>query len=214
MGSPGGKDPEPDGYAPMASTQTSAGPIARSSPLNTSPGDRRTRIRFLFAHPAHMVATGLGSGLLRPAPGTWGTMFGWATYAAMAHIKALLPAAFNWGGAAFFAIAVALAAGLWSAGPTGRALGQTDASEIVIDEVVAFWLVLAMLPEGAGWRLQLIAFALFRAFDIVKPAPIRQIDRRWRNPFGVMADDLVAAFYTLLAIAIGVRVQAWINGTS
>jgi phosphatidylglycerophosphatase A len=54
--------------------------------------------------------------------------------------------------------------------------------------------------------MQVIAFVLFRLFDIFKPPPIRYLDRRFKNGFGVMLDDLVAALFTLLAIAIGVRI--------
>jgi len=63
-----------------------------------------------------------------------------------------------------------------------------------------------MLPAGSSLPMQLAAFVLFRFFDIVKPPPIRQLDQRIKNGFGVMLDDLVAAFYTLLVIALVLRV--------
>jgi len=158
-------------------------------------------LRFLLSHPANWVALGLGSGLLRPGPGTWGTALAWAIFAALAP-----------GGAqdlatALLIVAVALIIGAWAAEHTAAMLGETDPSTIVVDEMVAFWLVLILLPAGEHTlRLQAIAFVLFRFFDIAKPPPIRLIDRRWKNAVGVMADDLVAAFYTLLVIAIGMRV--------
>jgi phosphatidylglycerophosphatase A len=87
-------------------------------------------------------------------------------------------------------------------------LGEADPSTIVVDEMVAFWLVLVILPTGPHWfALQVVAFVLFRFFDIVKPPPISSIDRRWKNAFGVMADDLVAAFYTLVVIALLMRLS-------
>lgn len=158
-------------------------------------------LRFLLSHPAKWIALGLGSGLLRPGPGTWGTALAWAIFAVLAP-----------GGAADLAtalvvIAVALIVGAWAAEHTAAMLGETDPSTIVIDEMVAFWLVLVMLPAGEHvFRLQAVAFVLFRFFDITKPPPIRLIDRRWKNAVGLMADDLVAALYTLLVIAVVVRI--------
>jgi len=93
---------------------------------------------------------------------------------------------------------------------TGRRMGVADSGHIVIDEIVAFWIVLLLLPGDAahgGWLL-VAAFLLFRFFDIVKPPPIRNLDRRLKNGIGVMADDLVAAFYTLLVLALGLRLFA------
>ena len=75
------------------------------------------------------------------------------------------------------------------------------------DEIVAFWAVLLMLPERAPGWMAAAAFLLFRLFDIAKPAPIKRIDARIKNGFGVMIDDAVAAFYTLLVIAVYWRIS-------
>ena len=88
---------------------------------------------------------------------------------------------------------------MWACGKTGRALGVADDGAMVWDEIVAFMLVLVFTP--ALWQWQAGAFALFRLFDIVKPPPIRYFDRRLKNGFGVMFDDVLAAFYTLLVLA-------------
>jgi phosphatidylglycerophosphatase A len=95
-----------------------------------------------------------------------------------------------------------LALGAIAAQRTGARLGIVDSGHIVIDEIVAFWLVLWLLPERAPVWLAAVAFLLFRVFDIAKPAPIRRLDARIKNGVGVMLDDLLAAFYTLLLIAI------------
>jgi phosphatidylglycerophosphatase A len=87
---------------------------------------------------------------------------------------------------------------------TGRRLGVADHPAMVVDEMVAFMLVLAILPRELDW--QAAAFLLFRAFDIVKPAPIRWFERRFHGGFGVMFDDLLAAGYTLLVLAVLKRV--------
>jgi len=156
-------------------------------------------LRFMLASPWHLLALGVGSGLPRAAPGTWGTLFAWLLFLTLD----------NWLDAKLWALLVPamLAIGAHAAQVTGEKLGSADSGHIVIDEIVAFWIVLLLLPGEAarGGALLVAAFALFRFFDIVKPPPIRALDARLKNGIGVMADDLVAAFYTLLALAIGIR---------
>ncbi|MDQ6917238.1 MAG: phosphatidylglycerophosphatase A [Pseudomonadota bacterium] len=153
---------------------------------------------FLLAHPAHFVALGFGAGLSPVAPGTVGTLVA-LPLAALLHATA---------GDAGYLIAVGFtfAIGVWAADRTGRALGAADHGAIVWDEVVAFLLVLFFV--GTDPVRQAIAFLLFRLFDIVKPPPANLIDREWHNGFGVMADDIVAAFYTVVVIALWQRVSA------
>ncbi len=158
--------------------------------------------RFLLAHPAHLIALGFGSGLARAAPGTFGTAWAWLAYLAMQLW--LEPAAIG------LVILVSLPLGWWACTVTARHLGVLDPSNIVWDEVVAFWIVLWLLMP-AGWLAQLIAFLLFRFFDAVKPGPVGWADRLyhgfgWRGGFGILLDDLVAAFCTLLVIALW---RAW-----
>jgi phosphatidylglycerophosphatase A len=102
--------------------------------------------------------------------------------------------------------AITFAVGVWAADRTGRALGVADHGAIVWDEVVAFLLVLFFV--GTDPVRQAFAFLLFRLFDIVKPPPANIIDREWHNGFGVMADDIVAAFYTVVVLALWQRVSA------
>ena len=155
---------------------------------------------FLRSHPAHLIALGFGSGLLRPGPGTWGTAAGWLAFAVLARL--LEPSAAVQG----LIGAVGLVVGTWAAARAGAALGRPDAGEIVIDEIVAFWWVLLLLPAtDRPWVLQAVAFVLFRLFDILKPAPIGWIERRWPGAVGVMADDLMAGAYALLVIELWMR---------
>jgi phosphatidylglycerophosphatase A len=147
--------------------------------------------RFLIAHPAHFIALGFGSGLAPWAPGTFGTLAAlplfWLLQGAGLGLPALLAV-----------IAAAFALGIWSCAVAGKSLGVSDHGGIVWDEIVAMWLVLAFTP--AHWLWWLIAFGLFRFFDILKPWPIRFFDVRLKNGFGVMFDDLLAALYALLLI--------------
>jgi phosphatidylglycerophosphatase A len=145
----------------------------------------------ILRHPAHFVAFGFGSGLAPFAPGTFGTLLGWALGA---FLGAVLSAP------AFLALIASLfLLGIWACGVTGRHLGAHDHGGMVWDEVVAFMLVLALVPNELAW--QLAAFVFFRFFDIVKPPPIRSLERRWKGGFGVMVDDVLAAGYTLLVLA-------------
>lgn len=159
---------------------------------------RRPTPSFLLAHPAHLLALGFGSGLAPIAPGTWGTLWAWLVFAVLQH----------WLTAAQLGvlIAVALPVGWWACTATARDLRVADPSAIVWDEVVAFWLVLWLIAP-AGWFAQLVAFALFRFFDAAKPGPVAWADSHfkgggWRGGFGILVDDLVAAFCTLLVIAL------------
>jgi phosphatidylglycerophosphatase A len=154
----------------------------------------RPRPAFVFSHPAHAVAFGFGAGLMPFAPGTAGTALGWALGWALGalHPGFLLGAAL-----VFFAI------GIWACEVTGRHLGIADHGAMVCDETVAFMLILAIVPRELAW--QAAAFVAFRFFDIVKPPPIRHLERRYGGGFGVMLDDLVAAAFTLLGLAAAKR---------
>ena len=147
---------------------------------------------WMVRSPARAIAFGFGSGLIRPAPGTWGTLAGWGAF-----ILLLEPLSLP---LRLLAVVVAFALGIWACDQTGRDLGVADHGGMVWDEVAAIWLVLSLVP--AGWMAQGAAFLLFRLFDIVKPPPIRQFDARLKNGFGVMLDDLLAALYVLLLFAL------------
>lgn len=146
--------------------------------------------RFLLSHPAHLLAFGFGSGLARFAPGTFGTLVAYPIYWYLA--PRLSDNKF------MLFLVLAFFTGVWACGHTGKKLGVIDYGGIVWDEIVAMWLLLAFTPvTWIGW---LAAFGLFRFFDILKPWPIRWFDVRLKNGFGVMFDDLLAAFYALLVI--------------
>lgn len=158
----------------------------------------RPTAKFVFDHPAHLLALGFGTGIAPIAPGTVGTLLGFPLYWLLA----------KWF-TAFEMLAVTLGlflAGIWACGKTGRDLGIADHSSMNWDEIVAIILVLAIAPPGIGW--QVFAFFAFRFFDIVKPPPIRHLDRTLKGGFGVMFDDIVAAFYTLIAMAIAKHLLA------
>lgn len=164
---------------------------------------RRPSLRFMLGHPARWLALGLGSGLVRWAPGTVGTLWAWAAFV-------LLNRWLDDRGWALLLLA-SLGLGWWACTRTARELAVADPGAIVWDEVLAFWLVL-WLVMPTGLLGQAVAFALFRFFDAVKPGPVRWADQRyklrsgeaigWRQGWGILFDDLVAALCTLLVIAL------------
>jgi phosphatidylglycerophosphatase A len=152
---------------------------------------------------ARVVATLFGAGLLRPAPGTWGTL-------------AALPLAWitMQGGAVLFTVLTAalMPLGLWATREVMMATGDDDPSEVVIDEALGMWISLLPVAWGAAaagvpvmalWPGWVAAFVLFRAFDIWKPGPVGWMDRR-HDAIGVMSDDAVAGAMA----AVGVLVLA------
>ena len=149
----------------------------------------------MWRQPAPIIALGAGAGLAPAAPGTVGTLLAFPLY--------WLLAAMSTSTMALAVLGAAFVLGVWACGATGRALGVADHGAMVWDEIVAFAVVLVFTPPR--WQWQLGAFLLFRFFDIVKPPPIRYFDRRLKNGFGVMFDDLLAAGYTLLVLAVGQR---------
>lgn len=148
--------------------------------------------RFLRAHPAHLVALGFGTGLGRPAPGTWGTLGAWLSYVVLSEWISTR----GW----LLLLSIGFVVGIWACQRTGRSLGRPDHGAMVWDEIIAFWLVLVFVPNDLP--TQAFAFLIFRLFDIFKPTPIRDWEKRFKNGFGVMLDDLIAAFYTLLVFAL------------
>lgn len=136
-----------------------------------------------------LLAQGFGSGLSPIAPGTVGSLWAWLVFQPLESLHALL----GFGpleGAAFLVLTGLV--GVWACGHAAVALGREDPGSIVWDEVVAVWLVLAMLPstgrpEGweapffGGWLdafwLEALAVGLFRLFDIVKPPPVSWADQ-------------------------------------
>lgn len=164
---------------------------------------RRADARFLLRHPAHWIALGFGSGLSPWAPGTIGTLWAWVAFLVLD--RWLDDAGWAW------VLLVGVGIGVWACTQTARHLAIEDPSSIVWDEVLAFWAVLWMVSptDFAG---QLAAFALFRFFDAVKPGPVGWADRRfkrrpgeaigWRQGWGILFDDAIAALCTLLVIAV------------
>jgi len=173
-------------------TPPPAAPAAAAAPL-------RATARFMRTHPAHWIALGFGSGLSPVAPGTAGTLWAWLAWLVLSR----------WLDTAALGMVLAASAvvGWWACTVTARHLNDLDPSNIVWDEVVAFWLVLWLVMPAGFWT-QLVAFVLFRVFDAVKRGPVGWADRR-KGASGVMLDDIIAG-----ALAAGLLLMArWLGVT-
>lgn len=149
--------------------------------LATTPGDRL----------AAALATWFGVGLIRPAPGTWGSL------AALLLAWPVMAFADVWWLAAAAVAVTGL--GIWAAGRHEATMGHPDPGRVVIDEVAGMWITL--LPAMPNWHHFVVGFIAFRIIDIVKPWPASWCDRRLKGGFGIMADDVMAGIYGALCVA-------------
>jgi len=150
----------------------------------------------VWRNPVHFAAFGFGSGAAPVAPGTFGT-------AAAVVVFLMLPAMSPWLYGAF--VVLSFGVGVWLCGTTARDIGVEDHGGIVWDEFVGYWITMFMAPEG--WLWVVLGFLLFRLFDIVKPWPIRWLDRNVAGGFGVMIDDVLAGLMALLCLQLVARIS-------
>ncbi|MGI4814870.1 MAG: phosphatidylglycerophosphatase A [Janthinobacterium lividum] len=185
--------PQPATFPPEAPAPSDTRSSLGDAPASLAAPPRRPTAAFMFSHPVHILSMGFGSGLSPIMPGTVGTLFGWLLFVVLDPYLTT---------SAWIALIVAgFFGGVWATGFTARRMGVADPGSAVWDEVVAIWLVL-LLVMPTGFTGQLWAFLVFRFFDMVKPPPIGYFDRRLKGGFGIMFDDIVAAVFTLLVIAI------------
>lgn len=169
------------------------------------PGDRALMV----------IASGFGSGYLRPASGTWGSAAAVVLYLPVARLNQ--PAL--WWAWALFLIGTFLL-GTWASFAGERVTQKKDSGRIVVDEFVGQWIALTFAPTTAatglwsvwGWSPQHVAvlaaaFFLFRLFDVWKPYPIRQL-QSLRGGWGVMVDDVLAGAWACVAL----HLLLWANG--
>ena len=139
--------------------------------------------------PVHWLATGFGSGLVPKAPGTAGTVGALPLWYLLQPLPPLVYLA---------VLTAAFALGCYLCGKTSRDWQVHDHGAIVWDEFVGLWIALFLLPGGIGWVLG--GFVLFRFFDIIKPWPIRWLDRHVHGGAGIMIDDVVAGLFAWLVL--------------
>lgn len=143
---------------------------------------------------ATLIATWFGCGYAPRAPGTAGSLAGIAIAIVLHELAAF--AAWH-----FVALtAVVFIPAVWASTRTARAVGRKDPGIVVVDEVLGQWLALAG-ARAFNWKSYLLAFVLFRLFDIWKPPPVRQLERL-SDGLGIVADDLMAGCYAALLLLI------------
>ena len=145
----------------------------------------------VLTDPVNFLAFGFGIGLLPFAPGTAGSLLGvglfWLTLDFGLYVQLIVAG-------------LLVASGVWICGRSSERLGVHDHGGIVWDEIAGMFITLFLAP--ATWIGFALAFALFRIFDIVKPWPIRDLDHRIGGGLGIMLDDLAAALYALISLAL------------
>lgn len=155
-----------------------------------------TDARTILGSPVHFIAFGFGTGLSPKGPGTVGTLAGLPFWFLLNHLQWPLYAVVCAGLFTF---------GCWVCGESAKRLGVHDHGGIVFDEIVGFLVTCTPLLL---WKLPLWwlvpAFVLFRAFDILKPWPIRVLDAKVHGGFGIMVDDLIAGVFAAALLALGI----------
>ncbi len=147
--------------------------------------------RELVKRPACFLALGFGSGLSPKAPGTMGTLAAIPFYLLMQQL-----------GLSFYLLIVLISfvAGIWLCQRASDWLQEDDASPIVWDEFVGFWVTMIAAP--AGWLWIVLGFVLFRFFDIIKPWPVSVADKKLHGGLGVMLDDVLAGTYAAVVLQL------------
>ena len=145
----------------------------------------------LLRNPDHFFAFGFGAGLAPKAPGTVGTLAAIPLFLLVQDLS--WPLYLSW-------LLVTFALGVYWCDRSAKALGVHDHGGIVWDEFVGYWVTMFMAPKG--WLWVVLGFVLFRLFDILKPWPIRWLDRQVHGGFGIMVDDLLAGVFAGLVLQL------------
>ncbi len=168
-------------------------------PTRTDPADQ-ARAGGALRDPVLWLATGCGVGWIGGAPGTWGSLVA----IPLALLLRMGGPGVYWAG---FALSVAV--GIPLTGIAARRLGLSDPPMIVWDEMAGQLLTLGFAPMGLlNWS---VGFLLFRFFDILKPGPIRWVDRKVQGGWGIMADDLAAGLIAGLFLYLFVSIYQVIS---
>jgi phosphatidylglycerophosphatase A len=153
--------------------------------LNTQVGKNKLTPKQIVSDPVLFLAFGFGSGLAKKAPGTFGTLAAVPLYLALVQAQSLI----------VYSVVTLLVilVGVWICGQAAEKLGEHDFGGIVWDEIAGFLVTMWLVPFT--WQAVALGFILFRVFDIVKPWPIRWIDRQVHGGLGIMLDDVLAGVF-------------------
>ena len=145
-------------------------------------------------NPFFFIASLGGIGLIRFAPGTFGSIFSWFLFIYLSHYLNMIVLTLLM----FFL-------GIWACENISKDLEEKDDKSIVIDELIGMWI--ALMPtiyfadtQAERTTIAILALVLFRFFDIVKPYPINLLDQKFKNGFGIVIDDVAAGIITLVIL--------------
>ena len=147
--------------------------------------------------PYDFIASLGGIGLIPLAPGTFGSIFAWFVFVIMSHFVDML----------IYTICIVFIA-IWVCEKASVNLIQKDHKSIVIDELAGMWVALVPVIYFASDQLERIIYAclalvFFRVFDILKPFPISYFDKKYKNGFGIVLDDIIAGIFSgILSVLI------------
>ncbi|MGB0899155.1 MAG: phosphatidylglycerophosphatase A [Psychrobium sp.] len=142
-------------------------------------------------NPIHFLALGFGSGLAPKAPGTFGTLAALPLYFLMMHLS--LPV--------FIALTLVITiVGFWICDIAAKDMQVHDHGAIVWDEVAG--MLITMIAAPVGLLPLIVGFVLFRFFDIIKPWPIKLLDRHVKGGFGIMIDDVLAGVFAAICLQV------------
>jgi len=153
--------------------------------LNTQVGKNKLTPKQIVSDPVLFLAFGFGSGLAKKAPGTFGTLAAVPLYLALVQAQSLIVYS--------LVTLIVILAGVWICGQAAEKLGEHDFGGIVWDEIAGFLVTMWLVPFT--WQAVVLGFILFRVFDIIKPWPIRWIDRQVHGGLGIMLDDVLAGVF-------------------
>ncbi len=129
------------------------------------------------------------------APGTWGSLAGLISFILiMPSLQTQL-----------LIIIIGVITGIYASSVAEKALDEKDSRRIVIDELIGFYVSVFYLPQRPGYLI--MAFLLFRFFDIIKPLPIKKLEKALHGGSGVMADDIMAGIYANIILQIWIKIS-------
>ncbi|UOA07569.1 phosphatidylglycerophosphatase A [Methylobacter sp. S3L5C] len=167
--------------------------------LDTCYGKNKLTPRQILSDPILFLAFGFGSGLVKKAPGTMGTLAAIPVYWLFAQADCLIYSLLT---------VVVTVVGVWICGNAAEKLGEHDFGGIVWDEIAGFLITMWLVP--LTWQTIIAGFILFRFFDILKPWPIKWLDRHVEGGFGIMIDDVLAGIFAGALLLLAVN-QGWFN---
>lgn len=163
--------------------------------LKSHYGNAKLTAKQIMTDPVLFLAFGFGSGLAKKAPGTCGTVAAIPVYYLLVQVDNLLVYS--------ILTVVATVAGIWICDVAAKKLDEHDFGGIVWDEVAGYLITMWFVPFS--WQAMILGFILFRIFDILKPFPIKWIDKQIHGGLGIMLDDVLAAVFAGIFLLLAVH---------